>query len=221
MKTLIIPDVHEKIERCENILHTYKDVDRRVFLGDFFDSFEWNGRGEKIAQFYQWIIDDPMNTVLLGNHDAPYRWMGNRRLGCSGHTREQELANAKVPIDWNKVRLFTWVDGWLLSHAGWCLNEPLTTGLEADIIAIMNKGGTHPALGAGYTRGGTQAKGGLTWCDWRDEFTPVEGINQIVGHTIGREVRENHTEDSKNYCIDTNLEHVAIIHDGKLEIKKV
>ena len=39
MKTLVIPDVHQRINNVEWILENEKGYDEVVFLGDWFDSF--------------------------------------------------------------------------------------------------------------------------------------------------------------------------------------
>jgi len=44
--------------------------------------------------------------------------------------------------------------------------------------------------------------GGIFWCDFNAEFEPIEGLNQIFGHTAGKNIRVRHTETSKNFCID-------------------
>jgi hypothetical protein len=54
--------------------------------------------------------------------------------------------------------------------------------------------------------------------DW-DSLVPIAGINQIVGHTPGRQVREKHTPSSRNYCLDVkNGSVAAILSDGELNI---
>jgi predicted phosphodiesterase len=39
MKTLVIPDVHQRVNSVKWILENEKDYDEVVFLGDWFDSF--------------------------------------------------------------------------------------------------------------------------------------------------------------------------------------
>lgn len=39
MKTLIIPDVHQRVDSVKSIFKNEKDYDEVVFLGDWFDSF--------------------------------------------------------------------------------------------------------------------------------------------------------------------------------------
>jgi hypothetical protein len=56
-------------------------------------------------------------------------------------------------------------------------------------------------LAWGRGRGGPARIGGLVWLDWNTEFTPIEGLNQIVGHSSGSEVRVKRGVNSINYCI--------------------
>ena len=75
-----------------------------------------------------------------------------------------------------------------------------------------------PIFGAGADRGGSQGIGGPLWMDW-DNLVPIAGINQIVGHTPGSEVREKRTTASRNYCLDVGNGLVAaILANGKLKI---
>ena len=77
-----------------------------------------------------------------------------------------------------------------------------------------------PILGAGEDRGGLQRIGGPLWMGW-DNFMPISGVNQIVGHTPGDEVRKKITRKSRNYCLDVgNASVAAILEDGKLKIMK-
>jgi predicted phosphodiesterase len=39
MKTIVIPDVHQRVQSVRNILNHEKIYDEVVFLGDWFDSF--------------------------------------------------------------------------------------------------------------------------------------------------------------------------------------
>jgi len=75
-----------------------------------------------------------------------------------------------------------------------------------------------PLLGAGMDRDGPQPFGGPLWMDW-SSLTPIPGINQVVGHTPGRDVREKMKRRSRNYCLDVgNSSVAALLVDGKLEI---
>jgi hypothetical protein len=54
--------------------------------------------------------------------------------------------------------------------------------------------------------------------DW-EMFEPVPGVNQIVGHTPGKQVREKTIPGSRNLCVDVgNASVAALLSDGNLTI---
>jgi hypothetical protein len=54
-----------------------------------------------------------------------------------------------------------------------------------EAIEAANSNNNVELFGAGWDRGGYQQYGGINWVDW-NTFGPVNGINQIVGHSIHR-----------------------------------
>src|SRR5437763_15787976 len=85
-------------------------------------------------------------------------------------------------------------------------------------MALAKRGKVDPILAFGEVRGGLQRFGGPLWMDW-DSLFPIPGINQIVGHTAGGEVRKKVTPESKNYCLDVkNGSVAALLADGALTI---
>jgi hypothetical protein len=77
-----------------------------------------------------------------------------------------------------------------------------------------------PILGVGEDRGGLQRIGGPLWMDWGNLML-ISGINQVVGHTPGDQVRKNTTPNSRNFCLDVrNASVAAILSNGKLKILK-
>jgi hypothetical protein len=152
------------------------------------------------------------------------------------------------PEHWRRFRLVHAEQGWLMSHAGfhpvwidedlalvWLLRKRVSGAAfhpawneEATVERIMARCDkamqnakmhvVDPILGMGQDRGGGQLFGGPLWMDW-DNLLPIQGINQIVGHTPGSEVREKITPASKNYCLDvSNASVAAILSEGKLTI---
>jgi hypothetical protein len=101
--------------------------------------------------------------------------------------------------DWNKMKWFHILDGkWLVSHAGLhkCYLPEKIAKLHKDRPKFFSElesyltSECHKAFRqeswvshAGHSRGGLQRVGGLIWCDFEREFYPVQGLNQIVGHT--------------------------------------
>lgn len=220
MKTLIIPDIHNKWGRAQDIMDNYP-ADARVFLGDIYDDFD--DTPEYIRQTAVWhkaALADPKNLFLFGNHDMGYAFPAYD-LVCSGWEQKKKEVIQGIISDeeWSRSRFYTWVDGWLLSHAGLCIGalrsiDELEGNARGALEQARNIFGKHWMTSAGQARGGSRPYGGLTWCDFNDEFTPFPGVRQIFGHTPGRSPRS--VDD--NWCLDTNLAHAAFLEEGSLEI---
>ena len=74
MHKLIIPDVHQNIDRLNSILRT-KDAEEAqeiIFLGDYFDSFDYDFYTPEMCDILNKNIDNDRYTFLIGNHDAHY-----------------------------------------------------------------------------------------------------------------------------------------------------
>jgi hypothetical protein len=140
-----------------------------------------------------------------------------------------------LKLKWDKVKLFHWLEingkTWLFTHAGlnsYFVNpvkgmtkEYLTELCEITMDRLNYEGVITELLAAGRRRGGRHPVGGLTWADARD-FEYIPNINQIFGHTQNYEVRKIVSPDSINFCIDTNLNHIAIVDDdGNIIVEKV
>jgi hypothetical protein len=237
MKTLIIPDVHEKMYELQNIIEKYPDVERRIFLGDYFDSFEYNQKyehHEKFCYYLKELAADLKNIMLAGNHDVQYFDLTNR-YGCSGYDRNKHYIITKILGS-------TWLDEnlkfvhaelcndklFVFSHAG--INPHFLkpyANLDVKYFENMNKdiqfkftnNIKDPLLMAGQARWGFNKHGGITWQDWREEFKDIEEINQVVGHTIISEPYYN----GKNLNLDSNLSHVALLDKttGEITVEKV
>jgi hypothetical protein len=232
MTTLVLSDIHNKVDKAEQILQKIPH-DKTIFLGDYFDSFdEAPDSVIKTAQFINKHIDDHNTTFLLGNHDIAY--MFNRGfLRGSGHTPEKaKLIQSSIsPQTFGKMSLYTVDQGFNLSHAG--LNPKLfmhpVKGMDYDYINSILKQGIegginnvpHPALQPGRARGGLNDVGGITWQDWDHEFEPIPHWNQIVGHTTHREPQFKNTDNSINIDLDTGLNHVALLQNGTARIVKI
>lgn len=248
-KGLIVPDVHERIVKLLRILALYEPlVDWVLFLGDFFDSFNYGGRAsEDTKQICRWLIENhnnPKYRFLYGNHDVHYAFPWGD-LKCSGWTPDKHrLINGMLEKKhWSNFRLISWIlpddesDGnvvgprkWLCSHAGLhpSLLHPLhgydteaLLDMEQIVLADLNFGQVGAWLQAGRGRGGSASIGGVDWLDWNREFTPIDGLNQIVGHTQGQIPRVKETSDSFNICIDSNMNHILLVENGKIDLQEV
>ena len=197
---LILPDIHNQHERAEKVISSV-GPDKTFFLGDYFDEFYDNANDvQKTAHWLKNSLQKPNRIHLMGNHDSAYRFR-SRVTSCSGFTDIKSMAinNIMKFSDWNKIKWHAILDGWLLVHAGlhpsWIPNGFVMTlknidewlSKESEVankMAARNE--SHWLFGAGFARGGSRPFGGLNWLDWNEEFTPIKGINQIVGHTPNR-----------------------------------
>ena len=138
MKTLIIPDIHERIIQAQSIIN-FEQHDHVIFTGDFFDSYDLpTNSSQKTAE---WVKDKLYNdryTVLTGNHDVSYMFCENsfqRQISyCSGFNehRKYTINSILSREDWNKFKIATECNGVFLSHAG------LSNGLFNFLKSIDN-----------------------------------------------------------------------------------
>lgn len=219
MATLIIPDIHERIDRLHKALDGHiEKADRVVFLGDHFDAFGPRNlaRLGEICRFINGNIDGytiedaPGNdntakvlpaTFLLGNHDCHY-FFDHNGFKCSGYDPvKHQFISANIPgVIVEKFRIFTRVGPYLVSHAGFTEATLPYAKLEVEEEAIRTAlaGGFDPIFGAGRARGGWLPVGGPTWLDWSAEFEHIDDMPQIVGHTQGKDVRTKGTTKAES-----------------------
>ena len=244
MATLLIPDIHERLDRLEVALRgRIEKADRVVFLGDWFDAFGPFDR-ERFRQICAFLNQNAAGvfyepedgeepgrlipaTFLLGNHDCHYFFRHNA-FKCSGYDpRKQALVDDLVaPETIKRFVISTRVGPYLVSHAGYtevtlqyCRPE-----VEIEAIGTALAGGFDPLFGAGYDRGGDQLVGGPTWLDWSN-LQHIPDCAQIVGHSNGRDVRVKGGlgVPHNSYCLDTALRHCAWVDDttGAVTIEMV
>lgn len=264
-KILIIPDVHLHHERAEKIISLVKP-DLTICLGDVWDQFG-DTREDVIstAEWFKWSVNQSNRIFLCGNHCLHYWFKDNKDISCSGFEQYKSvIINSIVkPEDWNKLKFFYVLDDWILSHGGvhpyWIdpvkfrngeeiviTKEQLVAKLERDTkecISLLNKNTYNWICVAGFSRSRSPFVGGLLWLDWNQEFMPIRGVHQIVGHTPNKNnyrwkfLKENDNtiyesihgcepvlsyKTSYNVCIDTYppLKWYAIYEDKTLKIEE-
>ena len=251
-KTLIYSDIHVHYKLLIKFLDKYeKDFDNIVLLGDYFDDFGDDVYiNEETAQLLKdrFLYNDKY-ICLIGNHDCNYRF-NNKYTWCSGFTIEKwrGINDILTKEDWGRFKDFAYIDGWLISHAGFNphifeflndgFNEKILTKFLSGERNKISQGQPAIAYGVGYSRGGSQKYGGFTWQDFNNECIPLKKIRQIVGHTIQSEPQvkffgksnflEQRTFSNFNdwdhqeivLCVDTKNMHYAILDNGKISIHK-
>lgn len=199
MQVLVWPDVHNRIILLRKFLEKNgENFQKRIFLGDWFDAWDDKAEDAKAtAEYLAELMEDPRNIFIEGNHDSSYKY-GRTSTFCSGFTFEKQRAIASVmtPDHWAKFKLFHFEGNVLCSHAGVhpaIFMHPIAgidpIQMEKDCEQAMQAARCnirHPIYEAGMSSGGRATFGGINWLRWW-EFKPIEGINQIVGHTIHSE----------------------------------
>jgi len=233
MKVLIIPDIHLDIGFADECITRYGDsCERIVLLGDYFDSEE--ATLESTLATARWVenkLHDPRFTCLLGNHDVQY-WFNLRDLNCAGLDESyREAISSVLDPHWQHFRLWSLVDGWLLSHASihrsffrnriLPVEEHLEELGQTAINLASNECEVHPFLGCGVARCGVFSVGGVTWCDFAREFKYTKDINQIFGHSNSDRVKKVIVPGSSNYMIDCRQTVCCILEDGVPRFEQV
>lgn len=208
MKILIIPDVHQRIDRVQTILDN-ESADLIVSQGDWFDNFgDTPMDARRTAEFILELYAKYKNRFVwcLGNHDVGYVFpQVSYKHSCSGMTNAkfkviQEVFENSLDTSLLSFCYITKVNDkpLVISHAGlseYLFTDPDTNTVSEDYINRMceeafyncRTGVNHKILVAGRSRGGMSRYAGITWQDWYMDFKPIKGWSQIVGHTPSRD----------------------------------
>jgi len=218
---LIIPDIHNKIDRAETIIKN-AGADKVIFLGDYFDDFgDSHIDARKTAKWLKESLNKENRIHLWGNHDVCYAFPNNPYTRCTGFTESKNKAVQEelTEKEWSKLKFFHFEQGFLFTHAGLHSsyfpenNEDIDVFLnkESDYaFRLLKKNKSHYFFRAGYSRGGQIPFGGIIWCDFLREFIPNDNAKQIFGHTPQRIP----TLKGNSLCIDTHLMHYAKVQNN-------
>lgn len=231
MKTLLVSDVHEKLDRLWNVISEERldRVDRIVFVGDYFDTFK-RPDVERLRQLCRFLLVhvaaggismSPERrfvpaTWLLGNHDLHY-FYPHRGLRCTGwNETSQQIILEMLPVEIiRKFKLVTTVGPYLVSHAGFNEFTISMAGQTAQdyLCKELSHGRIHWAFGE-------QGPFMIRWHQLRH----MEDTPQIVGHTWQQEPdAKGPAIGPQTWNIDTGLRHALIVDDetGVVEIEEV
>lgn len=121
MKTIVLGDTHGR-SNWKLAIHQEQPIDRVIFIGDYFDSFDISGV-EQIHNFKEIIQFKKSNpeievVLLLGNHDMPY-YPGFTDTAISGY-QHKIAPSIKQVIEENKehLQIAYGFDEYLFTHAG-------------------------------------------------------------------------------------------------------
>lgn len=208
MKILCVGDVHNRAEVLVKslILADQHKVDKVILMGDYVDDWEDSSDDTKVVLgVLNEVIEDPRVIALLGNHELSY--LEDQR--CGGWSASKAIVFNKM-FQRSKFSLSYQYENWLFSHAGllerWRkyanrlnietdrTNDPvyIQQGKDETYASWLERlwieyPGIYKSIGPG--RGGFGI-GSPLWADWEELLeNPVDEINQVVGHTPGRDIR--------------------------------
>jgi predicted phosphodiesterase len=197
MKTIVIGDIHNYVDNIEGLLASIPH-DQVIFLGDYFDNF---GDSPFVAQkTAAWLLQSLQheNRIhLMGNHDMPYRYVGNIYMDCPGFTnKKSKVINATMSLvenSWSKLKFahFDHENSVIFSHAGLTeklfpchpINGPNLKEMEEAIINAgkeMDK--NSQSMQPLFCENIDPTYCGITWIR-PNYFKMIPGITQVVGHT--------------------------------------
>ena len=208
-QVLFIGDIHGRddwYDKAHSALSRFIEV---VFLGDYVDSFDVNPyyikeNLERIIEFKK-VADKsltlPNVTLLLGNHDMSYVW---GKAATDGFKAEGEVHYKDIFMkNWDIFDIAWGYQGkesyTLATHAGlredfWTnevtkqseyierIHGSLSMPMHVRLNYLKNKEDVYWRIG--WKRGGGYYSASPIWADWSELLEkPLNGINQIVGHT--------------------------------------
>ena len=212
MKFLILPDLHNRQEKAEKIIATVKP-DKTIFLGDYFDDFGDDPHSIcDTADWFHHSVNQPDRIHICGNHDLHYWFKDSKFHRCSVYEQFKSVAinDFVKKEDWEKLIFFYNLDNqWLLTHAGFhpsWINPmsynrkehlyssigAISRRLEAEskeAKKLFYKDKIHWFAMPGFARDDhSPYYGGICWCDYNEEFSPIIGVHQIFGHTPNKKL---------------------------------
>lgn len=185
-RVLVIPDVHEKVDKLRLLEPLMQQADRVVFLGDFFDAWTGDGRRET-AHWLKNNVHNDKYEFLLGNHDCHYAFQ-NSNFKCSGYDdhKQQYINRILRAADWRRFKVYSLIGCYTLSHAGFTADNVVrlrTREAEAQALQMAFDGGFHEMWQCGYARGGNAPSSGPTWLDWKEnsnQYRPCRRSSAIA-----------------------------------------
>jgi len=197
--TIVVGDLHGQHELAKKIISVTRNSYNVVFVGDYLDSWTRSSADQfaTISTVVGAARFEPTRIfALMGNHERSYL----HDEFCSGWKSETAVEVQYYQEVFLETLLeHLWLaDDILITHAGVTnqnmrYNPHLTVRQAVEDYLLQDA-----RFMVGRARGGSNEAGGIFWCDFTQEFEPVEGIRQIFGHTRGPGIRSI----DENYCID-------------------
>ena len=230
MKLLAIGDTHGKDDW--KMLVNMPDLDRFIFIGDYFDSFLLSAP-EQINNFLDIIAfkqAHPEKVILLfGNHDFHYlpiaRQRGETYSGFQDHYAPQI---GELIVEHIKLLQMCYREGdYLFSHAGvthtWLNRAGYQDGDAASFINALFKTEPEKFLFNGWNPYGDNITQSPIWvrpASLKKNAYNYETIKQVVGHT---RVEKLEVVKSRYFFIDTldSSREYLVVEEGKAHAVKL
>ena len=204
---LVIGDLHGQLRIAQKALEiAEKENWKVIFIGDYLDSFTRSVIDQVETLKIVLSAVDRGHQALIGNHELSYLESWSRCGGWS-YATESHVIHLKNEM-YAKLQPYIWEGDFLISHAG--VSQLFLEHYNSTLPDYLAAG---DFMQIGRYRGGSYGHGGLYWCDWNQEFEPVEGVPQIVGHTRGNLIRAK----GNSFCIDCleDTDPQGLLIDGK------
>jgi hypothetical protein len=241
---LCVSDGHQRLAKTQKMLDAFADsVDKIIFLGDYFDCYKVGGDYSSFEDTCKWVIDTyeklgDKAIWLVGNHEISlleeasshknyaHKPNSEKNYWCSGYSRSKGQV-AKKHFGPNKhpflrnLKLLYADDYFLYSHAGFLRKHFIDSFTVQENFKFFEE--CYDTFKENINNQWLKdnkfiwSDDGPLWVRWHEGFEPIEGINQIVGHTPYNSVRQN----SGNYCIDTFSNHAVLVSGGLIEVVAV
>ena len=244
MNVLVLGDTHGR-SNWKQAIDLHPDVDKIIFMGDYFDSFNISGV-EQVHNFKE-IIEFKESTdkevvMLIGNHDHHYLDVGETYSGFKAAMKWdiQDLLTKNM----HHLQIAYRLGEYLFTHAGispvWMDNKFGEGGwAKHTMVDQLNElyKGRPTAFNFdhfGWDPSGDSPTQGPMWIRPRSLMSSNKGDDglkkqfiQVVGHTQVNDIFESFTATEKAmggryYLIDAGADGgYAIIEDGKIIPKKL
>lgn len=192
MSFLIIPDVHGRDfwkKPCSNIT----EYDKVIFLGDYLDSYDFDGIGknqelDNFKEILELSNNNPGKVVLLiGNHDLHYIDKNSRMVASRFCMDMFEEYHKLFTDNIDKFKVIYRAGKYIFTHAGILKNWMDENGLNdiekfnKDLLDFSKFGPFHrnPLEDISYRRGGNYDSGSCIWADVREHYISLEGSHNF------------------------------------------
>ena len=238
MKTIILGDIHGR-SNWKTILDVHQDIERVIFMGDYFDSFNISGV-EQLHNFNEIIRfkeeTDKEVIMLIGNHDHHYMDAGETYSGYQASMKwsfQEAIKN-----NMHHLQIGYILDNILFTHAGvspiWMDNtfkqwspDTITEQLN-ELYKFQPRSFNFSHLSFDPT--GDSIEQGPLWIRPRSLMGSNKGDNglrkhfiQVVGHTQVNNIFDSFTASEKAmggryYLVDAMEEGGYVVYeDGELK----